>query len=52
MNEVENKRVFGSVNFQEEGEFIFCSKCGDNTVHKPKFGACVKCGLKEYDDRR
>ena len=47
-----NQRVAGSVNFQEEGEFIFCSKCGDNTVHNPKFGACMKCGLEEYNDRK
>ena len=47
-----NQRVAGSVNFQEEGEFIFCSNCGDSTVHKPRFGACVKCGLEEYNDRK
>tara|TARA_R100001594_G_scaffold90102_1_gene124582 strand:- start:47 stop:223 length:177 start_codon:yes stop_codon:yes gene_type:complete len=39
----------GSVNFQKEGDFIFCSRCKDNTVHKPSFGRCVKCGLEEYE---
>ena len=42
-------RIFGSVNFQEEGDFIFCSKCQDMTIHIPKFGKCKKCGLEEYD---
>ena len=47
----QNKRYNGSVNFQEEGDFIFCSLCKDNTVHKPTFGKCMKCGLEEYDKR-
>ena len=47
----QNKRYNGSVNFQEEGDFIFCSRCKDNTVHKPTFGKCMKCGLEEYDKR-
>lgn len=41
-------RIFGSVNFQQEGDFIFCSKCQDMTIHIPKFGKCKKCGLEEY----
>ena len=48
----QNKRYNGSVNFQEEGDFIFCSRCKDNTVHKPTFGKCMKCGLEEYDERK
>ena len=47
--ERDKKRYNGSVNFQEEGDFIFCSQCKDNTIHKPTFGKCVKCGLEEYD---
>tara|TARA_R100001163_G_C4970002_1_gene130281 strand:- start:58 stop:288 length:231 start_codon:yes stop_codon:yes gene_type:complete len=43
-------RIFGSVNFQEEGDFIFCSRCKDNTIHKPTFGKCMKCGLEEYNE--
>ena len=47
--ERDKKRYNGSVNFQEEGDFIFCTRCKDNTIHKPTFGKCVKCGLEEYD---
>mgnify|MGYP001473795408 FL=1 len=47
--EREKNRYSGSVNFQEEGDFIFCTRCKDNTIHKPTFGKCVKCGLEEYD---
>ncbi len=44
------KRYNGSVNFQEEGDFIFCSRCKDSTIHKPSFGKCMKCGLEEYNE--
>jgi RNA polymerase-binding transcription factor DksA len=47
--ERDKKRYNGSVNFQEEGDFIFCTRCKDNTIHTPTFGKCVKCGLEEYD---
>tara|TARA_B100000427_G_scaffold113670_1_gene94238 strand:+ start:1583 stop:1834 length:252 start_codon:yes stop_codon:yes gene_type:complete len=49
---LKKERYAGSVNFQAEGEFIFCSNCKDTTVHNPKFGKCVKCGLEEYNDRK
>ena len=48
--ERDKKRYNGSVNFQEEGDFIFCSRCKDSTIHKPSFGKCMKCGLEEYNE--
>ena len=48
MNDVNN----GSVNFQAEGWFIFCSKCTDNTIRLEKFGPCTKCGLDEYKEHK
>ena len=50
--ERDKKRYGGSVNFQEEGDFIFCTRCKDNTIHKPTFGKCMKCGLAEYNERQ
>ena len=50
--ERDKKRYGGSVNFQEEGDFIFCTRCKDNTIHKPTFGKCMKCGLEEYNERQ
>ena len=50
--ERDKKRYNGSVNFQEEGDFIFCTRCKDNTIHKPTFGKCMKCGLEEYNERQ
>ena len=48
----QNKRYNGSVNFQEEGDFIFCTRCKDNTIHQPTFGKCMKCGLEEYNEKQ
>ena len=50
--ERDKKRYNGSVNFQEEGDFIFCTRCKDNTIHKPTFGKCMKCGLEEYNEKK
>ena len=50
--ERDKKRYNGSVNFQEEGDFIFCTRCKDNTIHKPTFGKCMKCGLEEYNEKQ
>mgnify|MGYP003128687505 CR=1 FL=1 len=50
--EREKNRYSGSVNFQEEGDFIFCTRCKDNTIHKPTFGKCMKCGLEEYNEKQ
>ncbi len=50
--EREKNRYSGSVNFQEEGDFIFCTQCKDNTIHKPTFGKCMKCGLEEYNEKQ
>ena len=50
--ERDKKRYNGSVNFQEEGDFIFCSRCKDSTIHKPRFGKCMKCGLEEYNEKQ
>ena len=49
--ERDKKRYNGSVNFQEEGDFIFCTRCKDNTIHQPTFGKCMKCGLEEYNEK-
>jgi len=40
------QRTSGSVSFIEEGEFIMCSKCLDNTPHKPAWGICQRCGTQ------
>ena len=50
--EREKNRYSGSVNFQEEGDFIFCTRCKDNTIHQPTFGKCMKCGLEEYNEKQ
>ena len=50
--ERDKKRYNGSVNFQEEGDFIFCTRCKDNTIHQPTFGKCMKCGLEEYNEKQ
>ena len=50
--ERDKKRYNGSVNFQEEGDFIFCTRCKDNTNHQPTFGKCMKCGLEEYNEKQ
>ena len=50
--ERDKKRYNGSVNFQEEGDFIFCTRCKDNTIHQPTFGKCMKCGLEDYNEKQ
>ena len=50
--ERDKKRYNGSVNFQEEGDFIFCTRCKDNTIHQPTFGKCMKCGLEQYNEKQ
>ena len=50
--ERDKKRYNGSVNFQEEGDFIFCTRCKDNTIHQPTFGKCMKCGFEEYNEKQ
>ena len=46
------QRHSGSVNFSEEGEFIMCSKCLDNTPHKPAFGICQRCGTQWTNEHK
>ena len=43
---LKNSDIFRSVDFAKEGKFILCSKCLDNTPHKPAFGICQKCGTQ------